>query len=73
MQKALLNADPDNTRQAKSNDSYYLLRRTEVPTIIVECGFLSNPEEAELLADEEYQEKIADAVAEGIENYTKSK
>ncbi len=72
MQKALLNADPGNTRQAKSNESYYLLKRTEVPTIIVECGFLSNPEEAELLASEEYQKKIADAIAEGTEMYLNS-
>ncbi len=47
MQKALLTVDETNTRQAKANDTYYLLKRTEVPTIIVECGFLSNPEEAE--------------------------
>ena len=45
MQKALLTVDETNTRQAKANDTYYLLKRTEVPTIIVECGFLSNPEE----------------------------
>ena len=40
-----------NTRQAKANDTYYLLKRTEVPTIIVECGFLSNPEEAAKLVE----------------------
>ena len=73
MQEALLNVDADNKRQAKDNDSYYLLKRTEVPTIIVECGFLSHPEEAELLADEEYQKKIADAIADGVEKYLESK
>lgn len=66
MQKALLAADEENTRQAKANDTYYLLKRTEVPTIIVECGFLSNPEEAAKLIDPEYQKKLADAVTEGI-------
>lgn len=72
MQEALLSVDADNTRQAKSNDTYYILKRTEVPTIIVECGFLSNPEEAGLLADKEYQKKIADAVVNGIEKYLES-
>lgn len=52
--------------QAKANDTYYLLKRTEVPTIIVECGFLSNPEEAAKLVSPKYQEKLAEAIAEGI-------
>ena len=59
--------------RSKSNDSYYILKRTEAPTIIVECGFLSHPEEAELLADEDYQKKIADAVTDGVEKYLESK
>lgn len=69
MQKALLAVDPENHRQEKGDDGYYLLRRTEAPTIIVECGFLSNKEEAEKLADKEYQKKIAKAVVQGIEGY----
>lgn len=73
MQEALLQVNPDNKRQAKANDNYYLLKRTEVPTIIVECGFLSNPEEAALLSDEEYQKKIAKAVVDGLEKYLESK
>ena len=66
MQKALLKVDADNTRQAKANDTYYLLKRTEVPTIIIECGILSNPEEAAKLIDSEYQKNMADAIVEGI-------
>lgn len=73
MQEALLSVDSGNTRQAKPNDNYYLLKRTETPTIIVECGFLSNPQEAALLTDGEYQEKIADAIVEGVEKYLESK
>ncbi len=69
MQKALLAVDPENTRQEKADDGYYLLRRTEVPTIIVECGFLSNREEAGKLVDKEYQKKVAEAVVQGIEEY----
>lgn len=67
LQEALIRMDPEHPREAKANGTYYLLRRTQTPTVIVECGFLSNPEEAKLLASEEYQEKIAEAVAEGIE------
>ena len=67
LQEALIRMDPEHPREAKGNGTYYLLRRTRTPTVIVECGFLSNPEEAKLLASEEYQEKIAEAVAEGIE------
>lgn len=61
---ALLN--PESKRDAKANSSYYLLKKTTVPTVIVECGFLSNWEEAARLTSEEYQDKVAEAVAEGI-------
>ena len=58
--------DINNKRQAKENSTYYMLKRTEVPTIIVECGFLSNVEEAEKLKNEEYQDKVAEAICAGI-------
>lgn len=61
----------ENHRQAKANESYYLLKKTSVPTVIVECGFLSNWEEAKLLVTEEYQDKVAKAVCEGILKYLK--
>ena len=69
LQEAMLAVDSDNTRQAKENDTYYLLKKTQIPTVIVECGFLSNQKEAGLLVTEEYQEKMAQAVAKGIEEY----
>lgn len=58
--------NPENHRQMKANDSYYLLKKTQIPTVIVECGFLSNAREAELLSGEEYQDKVAWAVFMGI-------
>ncbi len=61
--------DPDNTRQIKANDSYYLLKKTSVPIVIVECGFLSNQEEAQKLVTEEYQERTAWAIHMGILQY----
>lgn len=61
--------NPENKRQIKANDSYYLLKKTQIPTVIVECGFLSNSREAALLAEEEYQIKVAWAIHMGILQY----
>lgn len=62
-------ADPDNRRQVKENDSYYLLKKTGATIVIVECGFLSNSAEAEKLCSDEYQDRIAWAVHMGIMKY----
>lgn len=68
--QAELNAlAPDHTKEIKANDTYYILKNTEVPAVIVECGFLSNYTEAEKLSDDAYQNKIAEAVAKGILQY----
>ena len=70
LQNALIaQVDPENHRQAKGNTTYYLLERTDVPLVICECGFLSNPEEAELLTDQAYQETLTDAIVSGILEY----
>ena len=61
--------EPDNTRQAKANEDYYLLRKETVPTVICECGFLSNTEEEALLQSEAFQEKTAWAISIGIIRY----
>ena len=63
---------PDKERVAKENGSYYLLKHVDGPIVIAECGFLSNAKEAELLCDEEYQEKIAWAIHLGILRYLNS-
>lgn len=60
------NLDPKNHRQAKANDSYYLLKKTTKPIVIVECGFLSNPTEAALLKSDSYQDEIAWVLHLGI-------
>lgn len=72
LQRSLIaNVDPNNRRAAKANESYYLLKKTPTPTVIVECGFLSNPTEAELLLSEEYQDKLVNAIYLGIMEYLK--
>ncbi len=58
-----------SSRGAKANDDYYLLVKTPTPTIIVECGFLSNPSEAELLCNDLYQDKLVRAIYLGICDY----
>lgn len=65
--------DKENHRQAKGNRSYYLLKKTEAPLTIVECGFLSNSEEAYLLSSEEYQKKVAKAICQGAMEYLREK
>ena len=69
MQNQLREIDPLNKREAKGNTNYYLLKKTTVPTIIVECGFLTNPEEARMLADPAYQERMAFEIHMGIMKY----
>lgn len=70
IQKSLIeNVDTTNARQAKENDNYYLLKKSKIPAVIVECGFLSNEEEAGRLCDENYQEKLAWAIHMGIMQY----
>lgn len=56
-------------RVSKSNDTYYLLKKTEAPMVIAECAFLSNPAEEELLGTEAYREAVADAITAGVLEY----
>lgn len=51
---------PDNKREIKNGSAHiYLMNRIKNPAILVECGFVSNPEEAKLLQSSDYQKKIA--------------
>lgn len=60
----------ENTdREALAIKNVYLLKKVEMPAILVETGFLSNDEERALLAKSNYQDKMARAIARGIENY----
>ena len=64
--------NPPKKRMPQTNQNYYLLTRTPTPTVIVECGFLSNPSEADLLAQDTYQDKVAHAIFLGILSYYES-
>ena len=52
---------------------FVVLKSPDVPSILVETGFLSNPEEARLLANASYQKRLASAISEGIRAYMFSK
>ena len=61
---------PNNTRQIKqSGAEIFLLNNAQVPAVMVECGFLSHPQELQKLKDETYQQQLASAIAEGLLNF----
>lgn len=61
---------PDNTREIKlCGKELFLCYFSKNPTVMVECGFLSNPEEASMLNTEEYQQKIAMTIFSGLNDY----
>ncbi len=65
--------DPDNDRIAAAiSDTVYLMNHISCRAILVECGFLSNPEEDALLQSPEYQTKLAAAIAGGYFSYLES-
>ncbi len=62
--------NPANTRLPKqAEDSIYLMKSVQCPAVIVECGFLSNPEEAVKLTSEDYQRKIAVSITVAVLSY----
>ena len=68
----ILSTKQTKIREIKANDDYYLLKNSPVPIVIVECGFLSNPNEEQLLLTENYQHKMAWSIYLGILQYLKS-
>lgn len=64
---------PENKRENKPADkNIYLLYNCQVPAVLVECGFLSNPEEAGNLSTESYQKDMAAAIYNGLIGYLES-
>ncbi len=70
IQSELINIlDKNNKRVALPKSEVYLIKGLDIPTCLVECGFLSNPKEERLLGKSDYQKKIAWAIYVGIQNY----
>ena len=59
----------ENSRTIKSISGIYLTKNVEIPLVIVECGFLSNPEENKLLQTASYQDELAWSIYIGIMDY----
>lgn len=74
MQRSFVNnLQPDNQRETKlCGSELYLCYYCDNPAVMVECGFLSNPEEAAKLTDKEYQQQVAFTVFSGITEFTGS-
>ena len=59
----------DNKKEIKSISNIYLTKNIEIPLVLVECGFLSNEQENNLLKTDSYQDKIAWSIYTGIMDY----
>ena len=59
----------ENKRAAMKLNSVYIMKNVEIPISIVECGFLSNPEEEKQLQEDEYQNRLAWGIFNGITDY----
>ncbi|GAB6155094.1 hypothetical protein JCM17380_38450 [Desulfosporosinus burensis] len=68
IQAQLTQLQPDNKRKAKAGD-YYIINQSEMPSVIVEVGFMSNPRERKLLLSDNYRDSIAHAIGTGVEHY----
>ena len=68
IQSNLIKSTNAKNRGVKTTETFYVLKHTIAPAVLVECGFISNHDESELLFDNDYQNKIANAIVTGIEN-----
>lgn len=70
MQNRFAQLQPGNDREIKlSGDELFLLKSNPNPSLMIECGFLSNPEEEAKLATDEYQQKLAFTIYSGLLEY----
>ena len=69
--EAVSRIQANNKRKIKSGNGLYLLENSQNPAVLIECGFLSNPEECKKLSQKEYQKELSFAILCGIINYVK--
>lgn len=62
-----------NVRKIKEANDFLLTRKITIPGVLIEAGFLSNPDDLYLLRQEEYQNKLSQIIVKGIENYLQKK
>lgn len=66
VQAGLMRLDPSETNRGVKRKAYYVLRKTRIPAVLAECGFLTNREEAALCLKPAYREQMAMAIAKAI-------
>lgn len=64
-----LKKDIKNIRETKEDNTYYMYKHIKYPGVLIEAGFISNPEENYLLRQEEYQNKLITLIVDSIEKY----
>lgn len=62
-----------NVREIKKDNTYYMYKHIKSPGVLVEAGFISNPNDNYLLRDEKYQNKLITSIADAIEKYYQNK
>ena len=65
----LLEVTDRNFRRVEGNKNFYVVRETRCPAVLIELGFLTNPDERKIVTSQDYQLKAAMAIAEGVINY----
>lgn len=69
----VINNNLSNVREVKQENSYYMYKKINVPGVLIEAGFISNPSDNYILRSSEYQDKIVNNIALGIVEYFQSK
>ena len=69
IQKEMIKATGLHDRGVKENPNLYILNSTKMPAVLVECGFMTNKKEAELLRSDSYRRTIAEAICKGVCSY----
>jgi N-acetylmuramoyl-L-alanine amidase len=64
--------NPGSKRMVKQAEGIYLMEHIQIPGILVECGFLSNPAEEARLSDAEYQKKLCCVIAVSVADFIQS-
>lgn len=72
IQRGLNELSTENRAAKEGESSIYLLKNAEIPAVLVECGFLSNPLEEAKLCTEQYQNRVAEVIAERIDEFYRS-
>ena len=73
IQHGIVAATGARDRKVRETQKYYVLRHTKALAMVIEPGFMSNPGELLMLRDAEYQGKIVDAIARGVQRYSASR